>query len=135
MATVFSLDKFLQRPPLEQAGTVAKGLPIKAVRDLVRDPAITIADVARVVGPRRTIDRRLKEGKALTPEESDRFARFVRVLSLAAEVLGSRAEAMDWLTVPKSRFEGARPIELLKTDAGTRLVEEALLQARHGFAA
>ncbi|MGH6781263.1 MAG: antitoxin Xre-like helix-turn-helix domain-containing protein, partial [Sphingomonadaceae bacterium] len=68
MATTFSLESFVKAPPLRQAEAVARGLPVKAVRDLVADPAVTIADVARIVGPRRTLDRRLKEDERLTPE-------------------------------------------------------------------
>ncbi|MCJ8157198.1 antitoxin Xre/MbcA/ParS toxin-binding domain-containing protein [Sphingomonas sp. LaA6.9] len=135
MATAFSLERFVKAPPLRQAEAVARGLPVKAVRDLVADPAISIADVARIIGPRRTLDRRLKQDERLTPEESDRFARFVTVLQAAAQIFGDRARAMAWLDAPKQRFDGARPIDLLKSDAGTRLVEEVLIQARHGFTA
>jgi putative toxin-antitoxin system antitoxin component (TIGR02293 family) len=135
MATAFSLDAFTAAPPLERAHAVSAGLPAKAVRDLVADPAITLADVARIVGPRRTIDRRLKENKPLSPDESDRFARFVTVLAQATAIFGNRAAAMQWLGTPKRRFEGEKPLDLLTTDAGTRLVEEVLEQARHGFTA
>lgn len=135
MATAFSLDRFTTQSPIERVKAIQKGLPAKAVRDLVADPAVTIADVARVVGPRRTLDRRLKENSALTPEESDRFARFVRILQLATHIFGNRAEAMEWLGTPKIRFEGERPLDLIKTDTGARLIEEVLEQSRHGFSA
>lgn len=135
MATAFALEDFVRAPALDQARAVAAGLPAKAVRDLVADPAISVADVARVVAPRRTIDRRLKEDAPLSPEESDRFARFVTVLGLAETIFGGRPAAMAWLGGPKRRFGGERPITLLRTDAGTRLVERVLQQARHGFTA
>src|SRR3546814_14164993 len=70
-----------------------------------------------------------------SPDESDRFARFVTVLDLASGIFGSRAAAMGWLGAPKRRLDGERPLDLLKTDAGTRLVEDILEQARHGFTA
>jgi putative toxin-antitoxin system antitoxin component (TIGR02293 family) len=135
MATAFSLDKFISAPPLKRAEAVAKGLPAKAIRDLVADRAVSLADVARVVGPRRTLDRRLKENKRLSPEESDRLARFAATLDLATQIFGSRAAAMDWLTTPKRRFDDEAPLNLLKSDAGTRVVEEILEQGRHGFTA
>ena len=130
-----TLDSFSAAPPLERARAIAAGLPVRAVRDLVADPAVTLADIARVVGPRRTIDRRLKENERLSPEESDRFARFLGVLDLAAGIFGGRAAAMRWLQAPKQRFGDTQPIDLLVSDAGTRLVEEVLEQARHGFTA
>ena len=135
MATRFRLDRFMAAPPLEQAEAVARGLPARAVRDLVADKVVSLADVARVVGPRRTIDRRLKENKPLSPEESDRLARFVTLLKLATDIFGSKQAAMAWLGSAKQRFGERKPLDLLKTDAGTRLVEEVLLQARHGFTA
>jgi putative toxin-antitoxin system antitoxin component (TIGR02293 family) len=135
MATAFSLEKFIHAPPLKRAEAVAKGLPAKAIRDLVADRAVSLADVARVVGPRRTLDRRLKENRRLSPEESDRLARFAATLDLATRIFGSRAAAMDWLSTPKRRFEGEAPLNLLKSDAGTRIVEEVLEQGRHGFTA
>src|SRR3546814_1184672 len=73
MAT--ALQNFVEDAPLERARAIARGLPARLVRDLVADPAVTIADVARIVGPRRTIDRRLKDNTPLSPDESDRFAR------------------------------------------------------------
>ncbi len=135
MATPFSLGKFASAPPLRRAEAVAKGLPAKAIRELVAGRAVSLADVARVVGPRRTLDRRLKENKRLSPEESDRFARFLATLDLAAGIFGSREAAMRWLNAPKQRFEGEAPLSLLRTDAGTRLVEEVLQQAQSGFTA
>ncbi|MGF1549293.1 MAG: antitoxin Xre/MbcA/ParS toxin-binding domain-containing protein [Sphingomonadaceae bacterium] len=130
-----ALQRFDEAPPLRKARAIDRGLPAGALADLVADPAISMADVARVVGPRRTLDRRLQEGRRLSPEESDRLARLLRILGLAAEIFGDRARAMDWLGSPKRRFEGERPLVLLRSDEGTRLVEETLLQARHGFAA
>lgn len=135
MATHFSLQKFRTAQPLARARAIARGLPAKAVRDLVADKSVTLADVANVVGPRRTLQRRLADDERLTPEESDRLARFITVLDLATDMFGGRRAAMDWMGSPQRRLEGSTPLELLKTDAGTRLVEEVLLQARHGFAA
>ncbi|WP_380875099.1 hypothetical protein ACFB49_03330 [Sphingomonas sp. DBB INV C78] len=135
MATAFSLDRFLHAPALDRARGVERGLPAKAVRELVADPAVTLADVARIVAKRRTLERRLADDEALTPEESDRFARFAELLELASDVLGGRAAAMDWLREPKDRFEGISPLDLLRTHSGAQLVENLLLQARHGMLA
>lgn len=135
MATAFTLDAFIASDGLTRARAVARGLPAKAVRDLVSDPAITIADLARVVAPRRTIDRRLKNDSALSPDESDRLQRFVSVLNEATRLFGSRAAAMDWLSTPKAVFDGERPIDLLRTAAGADVVEELFLRASHGMLA
>ncbi|MBY0282738.1 MAG: DUF2384 domain-containing protein [Sphingomonas sp.] len=133
MATSFSLDKFASASPLDRARAVARGLPVSALRDLVADRSMTLADVARAVGARRTLDRRLKEGTPLSPRESDRLARLVTVLGLATEIFGDRAEAMRWLGEPKAQLDDQAPLDLMKTDVGARAVEDYVLQMRHGF--
>jgi putative toxin-antitoxin system antitoxin component (TIGR02293 family) len=135
MATRFSLKEYRAAPPLARAKAVARGFPAKALRDLVADRTVTLADVAKVVGPRRTLQLRLAGNERLTLDESDRLARLIAAVDLATATFGDRKTAMEWMSKPKRRLEGSRPLDLLKTDAGTRLVEEILEQARHGFAA
>jgi putative toxin-antitoxin system antitoxin component (TIGR02293 family) len=62
-------------------------------------------------------------------------SRVARITSQAEEVFGDEAKAARWLRKPKTRFEGRVPLELLRTDAGSRIVEEMLLQIDYGFAA
>jgi putative toxin-antitoxin system antitoxin component (TIGR02293 family) len=52
---------------------------------------------------------------------------------LAEEVFGDDAKAARWLRKPKVRFEGRTPMEVLRTEAGVRLVEEMLLQLDYGI--
>ena len=44
----------------------------------------------------------------------------------AAEILGSPAEADDWLRRPTPAFNGQRPMDLLKTSEGQKLVNRYL---------
>lgn len=135
MATAFSLDHFLKTDKLEQARAVEKGLPVKALRDLVADKIVSFADVARVVAPRRTIDRRLKDNGVLSREESDRLTRFASALEETTKLVGSRKDAMRWLSEPKEVFDGERPIDLLRTGAGADALDEFFLRAKHGMLA
>jgi putative toxin-antitoxin system antitoxin component (TIGR02293 family) len=59
--------------------------------------------------------------------------RIARITSLAEEIFGEDAKAGRWLRKPKSRFEGRTPMEVLRTEAGARLVEEMLLQLDYGI--
>ena len=45
-----ALDLFVSAPPLERARAVAAGLPIRAIRDLVADPAQAERTTGYVVG-------------------------------------------------------------------------------------
>lgn len=55
------------------------------------------------------------------------------VLGLATEIFGDRAEAMRWLGEPKQQLDDQAPLDLMKTDAGARAVEDYVLQMRHSF--
>ena len=135
MATTFSLDSFNRGASLQRVRWINEGLPASALRSLIDGKVIAIADLVGVVASRRTLDRRLADNATLTLEESDRLARFTDILTLATEVLGGRAEAMDWLRTPQFAFEDELPITLMRTHVGGELVTHLLRQIQHGMLA
>jgi putative toxin-antitoxin system antitoxin component (TIGR02293 family) len=92
-------------------------------------------EIYNFIVPRRTLVHRKSRREPLTHDESDRAVRLARISSLAEEVFGDDAKASRWLRKVKTRFEGRSPLEMLRTEAGARLVEEMLLQLDYGFAA
>jgi putative toxin-antitoxin system antitoxin component (TIGR02293 family) len=54
------------------------------------------------------------------------------IVRRAAEVLGSREEALRWLHTPNRAFGGRTPWDLLDTDLGSRQVEDVLGRMEHG---
>ncbi len=54
------------------------------------------------------------------------------VLAKATRVLGSRAAAKSWMQQPAIGLNRMRPVELLSTPTGTRLVDVYLDQIEHG---
>lgn len=91
------------------------------------------AEIDAVVIPSRTLQHRRSRREKLTVEESDRVLRVIRVLSLAESVYGSRERALSWLRNLHARLDGRAPISLLKTDTGSRIVEELLIQIDEGM--
>jgi DNA-binding winged helix-turn-helix (wHTH) protein len=87
-------------------------------------------EIYRLIVPRRTLAHRRIRHESLTHDESDRAVRIARITSQAEEVFGDDAKAARWLRKPKIRFEGRVPLELLRTEAGSRIVEEMLFLAR-----
>jgi len=116
------------------ARLVEDRLPLTSV-DSLTSHGISDEEIYSFILPRRTLAHRKTRREPLTHEESDRAVRFARITSLAEEVFGNDAKASRWLRKPKSRFEERTPLELLRTEAGARLVEEMLLQLDYGFAA
>ncbi len=80
----------------------------------------------------RTLQRRHQEPGILTREQSSRTWRFAELLSQAIEVFGSQAEAEKWFERPALGLNQQRPIDLIATAAGQRLVEDFLVQLEHG---
>lgn len=116
------------------ARLVEKRLPLTSVEALSKH-GISDQEIYDLIVPRRTLVHRKSRREALTHEESDRAVRVARVTSLAEEVFGEDEKAARWLRKPKSRFDGKTPLALLASEAGSRLVEEMLLQLDYGFTA
>ena len=91
------------------------------------------SEIDEAVIPSRTLQHRRSRRERLTLEESDRVLRIVRILSSAQAVYGDRARALAWLRKPHLRLEGRSPLSLLKTDTGSRIVEELLIQIDEGM--
>ncbi|MGA3224414.1 MAG: antitoxin Xre/MbcA/ParS toxin-binding domain-containing protein [Acidobacteriaceae bacterium] len=91
------------------------------------------SEIDAVVIPSRTLQHRRSRREKLTVEESDRVLRVIRVLSLTESIYGSRERALDWLRKPNARLDSRTPLSLLKTDTGSRIVEELLIQIDEGM--
>jgi putative toxin-antitoxin system antitoxin component (TIGR02293 family) len=91
------------------------------------------SEIHDAVIPARTLQHRRSRREKLTVEESDRVLRVVRVLSSADCVYGNRERALAWLRKPHARLEGRSPLSLIKTDTGSRIVEELLIQIDEGM--
>jgi len=122
------------RSDRDLARLVDERLPLASVESLSHH-GMSDDEIYSFIVPRRTLVHRRTRREPLTHDESDRAVRIARITSLAEEVFGEDAKASRWLRKPKSRFEGRSPLEMLRTEAGARLVEEMLLQLDYGFAA
>ncbi len=114
------------------ARLVEARLPVSSIESL-SSHGLTDAEIYTYIHPRRTLVHRRSKHEALTHDESDKAVRLARIAALAEEVFGEDEKANRWLRKPKQRFEGRSPLEVLKTEAGARLVEEMLLQLDYGF--
>jgi putative toxin-antitoxin system antitoxin component (TIGR02293 family) len=122
------------RSDRDLARFVDERLPLASVESLSHH-GMSDEEIYSFIIPRRTLVHRKARREPLTHDESDRAVRMARITSLAEEIFGDDAKAARWLRKAKSRFEGRSPLEMLRTEAGARLVEEMLLQLDYGFAA
>jgi len=73
----------------------------------------------------RTFQRRQEQDKPLSATETDRVMRIARVASQAERVFGSTDKARRWLS-RENRMLGAKPLDMLASDAGAHDVEAEL---------
>ncbi len=77
--------------------------------------------------PRTTLNRRRGDPRArLSPEESERTERLARITALAEYVFEDGERAREFLTSAQPNLGGERPVDLVRSDLGTREVEDLL---------
>ena len=140
MVQAQKVSEWLGEKPMSEfdlARVVLRGLPLTTQAIFLRH-GITKDEFHRIVIPLRTYRHRKErlnrgENEMLTPDESDKAVRAARVLALAERVFANRNKALSWMRKPKKRFDGETPMDMLRTEAGGRLVEERLIQVDEGI--
>ena len=85
-----------------------------------------------VLIPPRTLNRRKHEGR-LRADESDRLIRVSRLFGRAIELFdGDVKAARQWLATRQRILGGAIPLNLARTEFGSREVEFAIGRIEHG---
>jgi putative toxin-antitoxin system antitoxin component (TIGR02293 family) len=119
---------------LEMAAVVLDGLPSSVVKRIGAFLGIRATKVGLIVKiSEKTLDRRLKSGARLKPDESERMARLMRIISLAVSTLESEDNARQWLQRPLRELAGQTPLQLAATEPGSREVERVLGRIEHGI--
>lgn len=113
--------------------SVESGVPISTMTEFVAASGLQLRDIYEVVIPARTLKHRRARRESLTPDESDKLARLIRIYDRAVNVLGAREKALHWLNRSLRRFAGRTPLQMLRTEFGARLVEEMLGQMDYGM--
>ncbi len=111
--------------------TARAGLSPKVLKRLTA-VGLRAEDLAFIIPP-RTLSHRLTKGERLTVDESDRALRLARIIAMAEITFGEPAKALAWLRAPKKQFRDACALELIRTEAGARVVEELLTCVDEGY--
>ena len=113
---------------------VREGLPVEAVDDVIDSGRLTLAELDRLALPRKTLAHRRILGR-LTPEQSDRLARILRIIEETETTFGDPRKAHAWLRRPSALLDNEAPLDRLDTDIGVRQVETLVGRIAHGIAA
>lgn len=122
-----------EESPLTLAYLVQKGLPVSALEKF----AVHVCphDVRwfsyRVVS-KATLERRRRDKKPLTTEESDRLARIAKVFSLGLQIFQDEAKVRSFLERPHPMLDEKSPLEVaLATGPGADAVINVLGRAAY----
>lgn len=113
--------------------SVEAGVPVETMTTFVAASGVELKDLYDIVIPARTLKHRRARKQTLSPDESDKLARLIRVFDKAVAVFGDTERARNWLHKPKKRFEERTPLQMLRTEFGGRMVEEMLGQIDEGM--
>jgi putative toxin-antitoxin system antitoxin component (TIGR02293 family) len=111
-----------------------RGIPLDALAALI-EKSLSAEEVERLIIPRRTLSHRKARNQPLSRAESERALRVASILSQAEQTFANRDKAHIWLRRSTSALGGRRPIDLLDSEPGARLVEQLLYRIGHGIAA
>ena len=116
----------------ELRNAVEEGLPVSAldlvVRHVSRDDR-SAAELKYRIIPKTTLRRRQR----LDSEESQRLERLARMAALAEHVWEDADLAHEFLTSAQPQLDGERPVDLARSDLGTRQVETLLMKIEYAL--
>ena|SRR5690625_181892 len=117
----------------EAVERIDRGLSADILQTLRAQLKLSKSELAELlmVSP-RTLDRRKKEG-TLPPDESERSFRIGRLTELASGILGDMESASRWFREAIFALGERKPMDLVRTEPGARLVEQTLEQIRYGI--
>ena len=128
--------------PLERVALIRRGIPAVAVKQLLAEvPMGQGAGLAALNLPVATINKKVKQQAALSPDETERVLGLARLLGQVQTMVAESGEPAGfdagawlarWLTEPLPSLGGTRPADLLDTMEGQGLVSTALAQLQSG---
>ncbi len=128
--------------PLERVQVIKQGVPAQMVVTVAKRMGITKERLFTTLGlPRATVDRKVRENKSLSPDESSRVLGVSRLVGQAQAMVVESGDptgfnaaewVAGWLDQPVSALGGRRPAELMDTAEGQAIVANLLERAQTG---
>jgi len=120
------------KDPQKEITLVRDGLNTTVIELFLDQQNLAIKDVLeRLSIPSSTYFAKKKTHKNLDAYTSEKFIRLISTMEMASQILG-KEEAKNWLYRKIPSLGNEIPLNLLDTEAGHRLVVQALLQIKYG---
>jgi putative toxin-antitoxin system antitoxin component (TIGR02293 family) len=131
-----------QVEPSVRIVTIKHGVKADAFGRIARRMSLTKEQLGKTLGlPVNTVDRKVKAGEALSPEQSERLVGIARLIGQVQTIVeqSGNPEGFDaarwlgrWLDEPLPALGGERPGDLMDTAEGRGLVSSLLSIAQSG---
>jgi len=128
--------------PLERVDLIKAGVPAQMAVAVAKAMGVTKDSLYQTLGlPRATIDRKLRDGKALSSDESSRVLGIARLVGQAQAIIEESGDpagfnaaewVAQWLAQPVAALGGRKPGELMDTAEGQAIVSNLLDRAVSG---
>ena len=117
----------------DAATKISRGLSTDILSTIQRRLHISNLELSELlmISP-RTLDRRKKES-TLPSDESERSYRIARLTDLAYQIFESMNKVSEWFEEPNYALGNKKPIEIVKTEPGAKIVENVLGRIHHGI--
>jgi putative toxin-antitoxin system antitoxin component (TIGR02293 family) len=116
------------------ARVVHRGIRL-TVLEQIQKAGFSKQEIEHLIIPARTWRHRTAKREPLSIEESDRVVRLARIQAQAEDVFQDDAKANRWLRQELGILDGKFPLEVARTEAGARLIEQLLAKLDWGAAA
>lgn len=118
---------------LALADRIQAGLPYRSLERLKEKLQVDDGPFSAALGISvKTMGRIRSQRRRLDLRTGDRLYRLARVFSLACEVFGAERPAREWLQTSQAGLGDRVPLDLLRTEAGGREVEDLLGRIEYG---
>lgn len=111
-----------------------QGLPVSVIETIHSWAGFPKADILRITGINaKTLSRRKASSGVLSPDESEKIARLIRVADAAVALFeGDREKAVNWMRKPVRGLANETPESLLNTESGAVEVLDLIGRLEHG---
>ncbi|MEQ8481015.1 MAG: DUF2384 domain-containing protein [Hoeflea sp.] len=103
------------------------------VIDTLKATGFSTTEIFGLVVSKRSLERRQQNNERLSPTETDRAFRLLRIYEHGVRVFGSSEKTNRWLRKPCRALDNAVPIDLLASETGAHIVETELHAIDHGM--
>lgn len=112
---------------------IRTGLSKEAAYTISKNYGITIEETGRILGVSARTMQRKSDIENLSPHASDQVVELARLFELGVEVFNDDEKFRQWLRSPIVGLGGQKPLDLLDTSTGIRLVTNELDRIQHGI--